>query len=102
MTLADKAEKLRVHFGLTKEMPVAAVVSTAMESLGLHTEGSLIVKADACIAALSSMPVAMAQATPTATVVWTPQPLLRRNLASTTASRYAPETPYYQWKSLGN
>ena len=61
MTLMDKVEKLRAHFGMAKEQPVAAVVATALERLELvgRLEGaSVVAKADACIAALASMPAA--------------------------------------------
>jgi hypothetical protein len=61
MTLIDKVEKLRAHFGMAKEQPVAAVVATALKRLELvgRLEGaSVVAKADACMAALASMPAA--------------------------------------------
>ena len=56
MTLMDKIEKLRTYFGLAKELPIATVISTAIERLGLSVSaGSNIVsKADACLAAIAA------------------------------------------------
>ena len=57
--LIDKVETLRSHFGIAKELPMAAVVENAAERLGLALEsGSLMARADECIAALSKMPPA--------------------------------------------
>ena len=53
-TFMDKVEKLRAHFDMDKEQPVAAVVArTALGQLGLvgRLEGaSLVEKANACLA----------------------------------------------------
>ena len=38
MTLADKAEKLRMMFGMEKELPVNAVVTAAIVELSLHAQ----------------------------------------------------------------
>ena len=59
-TLLDKVVKLRTHFGMAEDQLVAAVVETAVERLGLKTRlqgANIMAKADACIAALASMPV---------------------------------------------
>ena len=64
--LMDNVEKLRTHFGMAMNLPMAAVIGTATERLGLvaHLEGAnLVVKADACIAALATL-VAAAQVQP--------------------------------------
>ena len=68
-TLMDKVNQLRTHFGMAEDQPAPAVIGTAIERLALHgLEGAnLVVKADACIAALASMAVATAQAPPMVT-----------------------------------
>ena len=63
-TLVDKAKKLRAHFGMDNELPVATVVSAAIDLLGLHVEGGLLAKADACISALNKAPPVSVEAVP--------------------------------------
>jgi len=57
MNLADKAEKLRTHFGMEENLPVSAVVTAAIAELGLDAQVkglNLIQKTDACLAALGT------------------------------------------------
>ena len=61
MNLADKAEKLRTHFGMEENLSVSAVVTKAIAELGLVAqvqELSLIQKTDACLAALGNRAIA--------------------------------------------
>ena len=84
MTLMDKIEKLRTYFGLAKELPIATVISTAIERLGLSVSaGSNIVsKADACLAAIAATSEAapehvdLAEVVPMATPVEMQQPVM--------------------------
>ena len=56
-TLADKVEKLRMHFGMGGELPFNAVVTAAIAELGLDAQVkglNLRQKTEACIAALGT------------------------------------------------
>lgn len=59
LTLAEKVEMLRSHFGMAKELPITAVVENAAKRLGLDlvTDG-LMARADECLTALSETPPA--------------------------------------------